>query len=414
MEILPDKKRIEENLNHLKTISENANADITRIGFTKEYRQGVEYIKKEMEKAGLAIREDSIGNIYGTIPGKKKDLPSIVSGSHLDTVRCAGAYDGIAGMIAALEVARMIKENNIELNHTYEVMGIIEEEGTRFSWAMLGSRFVSGALNKDNTRDVYDNNNQRLEEVINEYLKSQDTCEAYRKDEEILAFLELHIEQGPVLESRKIDIGIVENIVSIAWISVEVNGFSGHSGTVPMSLRQNAGIGAFSLIVKIQEYVMDNFKDALTFTVGKLELLPGSTNSIPAKCSFTMDIRSGEPGNVKAVIDYAKGLVKPIEEENNVQINLHINSMQEPVKMDNCLRELIKESAKELGLSHMSMNSGAGHDAMIFASRWKSAMIFVPCHKGITHNPAETLDMEDLRKGIDVLYNTILKLDKEL
>lgn len=409
---MADMMRIQSDIERLKTISEPCDAGTTRIGFTQTYRQGADFFKSRMEEAGLAVREDRAGNVYGRLEGTGKQLPVILSGSHLDTVRCAGAFDGIAGAVCALEAARMIKENGISLRHSFEVIGTMEEEGTRFGQVLLGSQFITGVFGESSLDTIRDSEGITLREISHAYLPAN-VCRAYRETEEILAFLELHDEQGPVLESENIDIGIVENIVAISWLTVTVTGFAGHAGTVPMPLRQDAATGACRLVNYIASHTARHYADSATATVGKLELLPGSSNCIPSKCVFTVDLRSGKMSNINELAAFIQEKAKEVAKEYNLDIEVHMDSRKDPIEMDGQLRGMIQESCERLGYSCRNMNSGAGHDAMIFSARWPAAMVFVPCIKGITHNPEEYVFPEALVKGTDVLYQTILALDNK-
>lgn len=409
---MANKMRIQSDIERLKSISEPCDQGTTRIGFTQTYREGADFFKHRLEEAGLTVREDQVGNIYGRLNGAKSELPVIVSGSHLDTVRCAGAFDGIAGAVCALEVARMLKENGVTLQHSYEVIGTIEEEGTRFGQVLLGSKFVTGVFGDKELDTISDPDGTTLREILKEYLP-MDTFPAYREKNEILAVLELHDEQGPVLETEQIDVGIVENIVAISWLTITVTGFAGHAGTVPMLLRQDAATGACRLIDSVARHTTTNYANSATATIGKLSLLPGSSNCVPSKCIFTVDLRSGKLSNIDTLTSYIKQKAEEIAKECNVGIQVQIDSRQDAIEMDKNLQAILRDSCKQLSYSYRNINSGAGHDAMVFSSVWPTAMLFVPCEKGITHNPAEFVAPGALAKGADVLYQTILALDAE-
>lgn len=408
---MADMARIQSDIEQLKKISEPCEAGTTRIGFTQTYRQGANFFKSRMLEAGLVVREDRIGNVYGRLEGSKSDLPVILSGSHLDTVRCAGAFDGVAGAVCALEVARMLKDNDVTLRHSYEVIGMIEEEGTRFGQALLGSQFITGVFGEKELDSISDPDGTTLREILQTYSPA-DTCPAYRNDDEVLAVLELHDEQGPVLEAEHIDIGIVENIVAISWLTVTVTGFAGHAGTVPMPLRQDAGTGACRLIDNIARHTAENYAHVATTTIGKLNLMPGSSNCIPSKCVFTVDLRSGQMSNVDELMAFIQKRSAEVAEECDVDIQVRIDFRKDPIEMDSKLRGLLRQSCEDLKYSYRDINSGAGHDAMVLSTRWPSAMLFVPCVKGITHNPAEHVFPEALAKGANVLYGAILALDR--
>lgn len=403
--------RIVDDIENLRVITDPCDGGTTRIGFTKKYREGAEYFKEKMREAGLEVREDKIGNVYGRFPGENDTLPAIVAGSHLDTVRNAGAYDGVAGAACALEAARMIKENNIKLNHPLEIMGIIEEEGTRFGQVLLGSKFVTGAFSDADKDKIKDEDGNTLRNVLAAY-QAEGSCPCYRESNEVLAFLEMHDEQGPLLEAKSLDIGIVEKIVAISRLTVTVNGFAGHAGTIPMPLRQDAATGASHMISRISSYTTEKYSYQATATVGQLKLLPGSSNCVPGKCIFSVDLRAGSLEIVEDVIEYIRKLGKECEDRFHVSAEIEVNSRQNPVEMNMDIRKAYQDGCKKLGYSYCNMNSGAGHDSMIFANHWPAAMFFIPCRKGITHNPEEYVTPEALVKGANLLYETILLLDK--
>ncbi|NIY48233.1 M20 family metallo-hydrolase [Cedecea colo] len=404
--------RLRKNIETLKAISEPCNGGVTRIGFTPKYREGVEYIKCQMREAGLDVVEDDIGNIYGRLAGKNPQLPAILSGSHLDTVRNAGAFDGIAGVIAALEVARMLRENNIQLDHTLEVVGFIEEEGTQFGIVLLGSRFITGEFTEEDYDRISNESGETLRDRLQAYSSDNKVIPARRQPGTIKAFIELHDEQGPLLENTHSDIGIVDNIVAIGQMVVNVHGFAGHAGTVPMTMRQDAGVAGNLLATRLTQYVIDRYPETATLTIGKFHLEPGSANCIPCECRFTLDIRSGKAAIVQEIISYVQSESIEVARHCSVAIETEETSFKEPVEMDGTLKGIIKSACEECNLTWQPMSSGAGHDAMIMAGISRAAMLFVPCVQGITHHPAECIPWEDMGKGTDVLYNTILKIDR--
>lgn len=405
--------RIKKDIETLKKISEPADGGVTRIGFTKKYREGVEYIKSRMAEYGLRTYEDDAGNIYGAIEGSDASAARIVSGSHLDTVRNAGAFDGIAGVACALEAARVIKERGLSLKHTFEVLGFIEEEGTNFGQVLLGSRFITGELS-DEKKDIFiSKDGENLRSVMTEYLQGINTVPACRKHDNILAFIEIHDEQGPVLQATGTDIGIVQNIVAISQISISIAGFAGHAGTVPMDLRQDAGVAGCTFVTRMNAFVLRNYCHSATFTVGKFSLLPHSANCIPDKCHFSIDLRAGNKEIIDEILSYLKIMATVIEKEHNVAIETTIDSFKDAVSMDDELQKVITSSCDKLGFTYKNINSGAGHDAMVMAGICRSAMIFIPCDKGITHHPLEDVAWSDMKKGAEVLLETILTLDNQ-
>lgn len=410
---------MEANKNHLKemietlySISESCEAGVQRQSYSEAYRRGVDYIRQKMDEVGLASREDSVGNVFGTMEGSEPGAPCLMSGSHLDTVRCAGAFDGIAGVVCAIEAARMIKKSGRSLRHPFTVFGTIGEEGTRFGQVLLGSQFMTGifgAEQLDILKGVEDG--KTLRHAMKEYGLSDDVNKACIDKDAVCAVLELHGEQGPVLEEEGIDIGIVEAIAGIAWLEITIKGESNHSGTVPMDRRKDAGISAYTMILELNQYITEQFCGRATMTAGQLNLSPGSSNCIPGKCVFTLDIRSGDGDILKNILEKVEICAGELK-KNGMIVEMKTLSYRDPVLMDEKLQSDIEKSCQELNLSYRYLDSGAGHDSMIFAKRWPTAMIFLPNRDGISHNPAEFIDFDAMKNGTEVLYRTIRQLDE--
>ena len=407
-------ERIMQDIETLRRITEPCECGTQRPSYTPEYRLGIDYVKARMEEFGLETREDHVGNLYGLLRGTDPSAPVIISGSHLDSVKCSGAYDGIAGVLCALEAARMIRESGQPLTHSLEVMGTVGEEGTRFGQALIGSQLVEGSWGEaelDEFRGMEDG--LTLRQAIRAYGLPGDTQGVCRRHEPVKAFVELHAEQGPVLENAGISIGVVENIVAISWLHVTVHGIASHPGTIPMSVRSDACASACKMIFAVTDYAREKYDGDATVTTGKQEVFPGNTNCIPSRCDFTIDIRTCNG-------DYRDDLVRFILEQKDVvakscrvEIEVQEEMRKSPTALDPMVQQCIEDSCKKLGYSWRRMNSGAGHDAMIFARIWPTGMVFLPSHKGLTHHPDELIPPEDLAKGADVLYETFRLLDAQ-
>lgn len=411
---MADQKRIYQDIETLRKISEPCPFGTQRPSYTPEYREGVEYVKGRMREFGLEVREDTVGNLYGVIRGSDPNAPSIISGSHLDSVKCSGAFDGIAGVICALEAARMVSESHIPLRHTFEVIGTVGEEGTRFGQVLIGSQFIEGSFGQqelDSFKGVEDGIS--LRDAIHSYGLSADPQGACRRDDNVKAFIELHAEQGPILENKGKIIGIVEQIVAISWLEVTVHGLASHPGTIPMDCRKDAGIGAFHLICDVNQYATEHYNGVATITAGRLNLLPGSTNCIPSECDFTLDIRTCSEEARNDLIRYTMETARRVVKESRVDIEVREAVHRDSIPTDPHIEDLVEKAAKKLGYSSMRMYSGAGHDAMIFNRIWKSGMIFLPSHNGLTHHPDELIYYDNMEKGANVLYEVIRMLDEE-
>ncbi len=402
--------RLSKDIATLKTFSEPGKAGVHRMSFTPEYRRAVDYMKDQMLRLGMDVRENGMGVLYGTLAGSDPDAPPIVSGSHLDTVPGGGAFDGAAGAVAALEVARMLRESGRPLRHPYQAACFVEEEGATFGVGCLASAFISGERGgADLDGLVFEG--RTLRETLREYgASAKDIC---RKGEKAKAFVELHIEQGPILENENLSIGIVESIVGAQNVAVRVTGEAGHAGTTPMKVRKNAGIAACGLILAAHAYVREKYWEDLVLTVGKITLLPGGTNVIPGEAQYRYDLRSHRVDAIKDVVAFIGRKAAEIAEEEKVAIQVTPASLRKPTWMSGHVKDLIEQSVKELGYSYKRMNSGAGHDTMKIARIWDTGMIFVPSERGLSHNPAENTKLEDLARGVDVLYGVVRRLDGE-
>ena len=406
--------RLKTEIETLKGISEPCRCGTTRQSYSAAYKEGTAYIKGVMEDCGLTVHEDGVGNVIGTLTGTEPGLAKILSGSHLDTVRCAGAFDGIAGVVCAAEAARLVRESGMPLRHTFQVLGMIGEEGTRFGKALLGSQFIAGIYGEEQLDEFIGIEDKKtMRQAMTEYGLSGDLKGVSRKEDAVKAFLEIHGEQGPVLEQEEKQIGVVDTIVGLSWLVVKVKGQAGHSGTVPMNLRRDAGTGAFHLICRIHDYVCDMYSGRATLTAGQVSLLPGSMNSIPGECEFSLDIRSGEEEILRDILEHLTEFAGEVREKYALDVEVRELTRKEPVKMNAALAGGIEDVCKELGFTSMRLNSGAGHDSMIFAKLWDTAMIFLPNRDGISHHPDEWIDYEAMAAGSRVLYQMIRKLDEE-
>lgn len=408
-----NKTHLKEMIETLFSISEPCEAGVQRQSYSTAYRQGVDYVRKKMAEIGLDSREDTVGNVFGTLKGTDASLPCIMSGSHLDTVRCAGGFDGIAGVVCAMEAARMIKESGQPLMHNFTAVGTVGEEGTRFGQVLLGSQFMTGVFgekNLDTIRGIEDH--KTLRETIKDYGIRDKAEESCIEKDAVYAVVELHGEQGPVLEEENTEIGIVRAIAGIVWLEITVTGESNHSGTVPMDKRKDAGICAYRIILELNDYITEQYCGKATMTAGQLQLSPGSSNCIPGKCVFTLDIRSGDGDILKDLLEKMDICVEK-QRKNGMIVEVETLSYREPVQMDSGIQAMIEKSCQDLKFSCRYMDSGAGHDSMIFAKRWPTAMIFLPNRDGISHNPAEYIDYDAMKKGTEVLYQTIRRLDEQ-
>lgn len=401
--------RVIKDIETLSSFNATPGNGVTRLSFTKEDKMAREYIKQQMESAGLKVWEDGYSNLFGRREGKDPNAPVIMIGSHFDSVINGGAFDGAAGLVAALEVLRVFEEKNIETYYPIEVVAMNDEEGVRFGTGVSNSRAMVGLIDEEELDRVMDKDGVSLRRAMENFGITPDLKNAKRPEGSIKAFIELHIEQGPVLEDNNKDIGLVETIVGLDRYDVKVKGKSGHAGTTPMNNRKDALVTASKLILEINR-IAKEVGDGTVGTVGELEVSPNASNVIPGYVQFSVDVRSTKEENIKGVYDEFLKEIDIIKKEEDVDIEITKSLYIPPINMHKDIIDTMEEISSRLGYRYMRMNSGAGHDAMNMAKIAPTSMIFVPSKNGLSHHPDEWTDYEDLKKGIEVMLNTVLEL----
>ncbi len=410
-EIRTDFHRIKKDIESISEFTSTPTEGVTRLPFTKEDKMAKSYLKERMEEAGLSIREDGVGTLIGKYQGTLKNAPSIIIGSHLDSVKNGGAFDGVAGIVAALEVARFLNSEAIKTKYPIEIVIMNDEEGVRFKSGMLSSRAITGKITEEELDKYLDENGISIRQAMIDFGIEPNLKNAKYKEGSIKAYLELHIEQGPILESYKKKIGIVKTIVGLAVYKVTISGKAGHAGTTPMDLRADALLTAAKAIDKLNSIVEEVAGDTVG-TVGELYVYPGVANVIPGNVDFFVDLRSSNEENIKTVLAKFKKELKVLENEIGVKTRTKETFYAQPVELSNSIAKEIEKQTKLLGYEYMVMNSGAGHDAMIMAEFTDVGMIFVPSKNGISHTPNEWTDYERIQEGVELLINTVIALNK--
>jgi allantoate deiminase len=403
-----DAKRISARIEELATCS-STSVGVTRLPFTAESTKAEKLVEEWMKAAGMSVRKDSLNNIIGRYEGKDPSAPVLMIGSHLDSVIEAGKFDGILGVITGIEVVQTLQDNGIILDYPIEVVGFCDEEGVRFHSTFLGSKAIAGTFTAE---DLERADEQGI--TIAEALKGIGIADPYayknasRTQEELLAYLELHIEQGPVLEKKNEPVGVVSGIAGATRFSFEIIGKPGHAGTVPVAIRQDALLGASDLISYIEKIAIQN--EPLVATVGKLTVGPGASNVIPGLVTGTLDIRDLNVERKQKAIDAILTESKRVAEARGLQITFDQVMEADPVYCNEQMITLIEESISEQSGSVVRLVSGAGHDAMAMADVTNVAMIFVRCKDGLSHHPDEFVTVEDMGAGAKVLYSTVIKI----
>ena len=399
-------KLIEDNiikaLDALQKFTATPGFGVTRFPYTKEARDACSYLKKRMEAVGLAVRMDNSGAVIGRLEGKSP--ATIMIGSHFDSVKHGGAYDGIAGVVCAIEVARLLKESGMELGYSLEVIATNDEEGARFNAGLFTGKALLGQLTCEELKTQVDVDGISVYQAMAAYgLKPEEIAEHKRDD--IKAFIEIHIEQGPVLEAARKEIGIVDVIVGIKRARIRINGRADHAGTMPMHMRKDALEQATKVISKIGDRAR-LFRNCVA-TVGFLQVEPNVMNIIPQSVTFVVDIRGVDEESIMAQYYSLLADLDKMSLESGLTYDVENLLYAEPVLMDEEIKGHFEMSCITREFEYMHLPSGAGHDAQIFGVKLPAAMLFVPSAGGRSHCPEEKSEASDLAKAVLVAYDAV-------
>lgn len=399
--------RLLERIEQLSKIGRTEDGGVTRFSYTKDEADANELVKSYMEQAGLETTYDSVGNLIGIKRGKA-GYPTILLGSHIDTVPNGGKYDGALGVLAAIEVLHSMAEHKIELNHTVKIYAFNDEEGSRFGIGMIGSRAVAGTLTPE-MLEKKDSNGISLKQAMKQAGFHPDSIEQAKLDD-VKCYLELHIEQGKVLESCNVGVGIVSGIAGPLWLKVKVAGLAEHAGATPMDQRKDALAGASEMILAI-ENLAKKYPEAVA-TVGSINVHPNGTNVIPGYTEFTIDIRHVQESTRNQLEHEIKQAIDLIAKMRGLSYEIEELQRVTPCPCSESIQDVIKTSIEEQGLQAVTLPSGAGHDGMQFKDKWPIGMIFVRSKDGLSHNPKEFSSQEDILLAAKVFYRTLQQLDE--
>ncbi len=405
-------QRLSETLESLGRIGETPEG-MQRIAFSPADVEGREFVKSLMTEAGLNVRVDTAGNVIARREGSVGGLPTIGMGSHTDTVPKGGQYDGALGVLAAIECVQSLKDEGISTRHPLEVLIYTNEEGTQFRRWLYGSRAMAGLMEDEDLTCVDELGvpiGDRLKDIGGDVSR---IGEAVRSPEEFSAYLELHIEQGPVLHRTGIDIGDVTAITGRIGMNVSVRGFANHAGTTPMGHRRDALMAATHVIQSVNRIATDE-EMCRVGTVGMVEVSPNAENVIPGRVDISVEFRDETTQRIRQAADRFREVCDSLCQRWDVTIDIEEIGLAAPAPMHDDVRSVIRDSARKLGLSFSSLPSGAGHDAQSMAEITRAGMIFVPSVNGISHSPHEYTSPEDCTNGANVLLQTLLSLDAEL
>lgn len=399
MELDTITERIRSDLKYLERFTATPGNGCTRLPFTEEARGAVGFIREQMERAGLSVKEDAAGNVFGILIGEDREAPCVMMGSHYDSVTSGGNFDGIAGVIGAIETARQLKERGVKLKRNYVAAGFCDEEGIRFGTGFFGSGSMLGNRDTEYCRRVKDPDGVSVYEAMKEYgLDPEKIGDAKWKDGSIGYFIESHVEQGPVLDAEKIELGLVDCIAGIQRYMVTVNGRADHAGTTPMDMRQDAVEAASKVISGLPDWAR-KMNDETVATVGYIHVSPGGMNIVAEKVEFSVDIRSRNNGHIDEIAAQMKKALDQAVAVYDGSYEIEEKLTITPVGMSGHLIEIMEEACKNRGFSYKKMASGAGHDALEIGQVIPSVMVFVASKGGRSHCPVESSKYEDLAKA---------------
>ena len=399
--------RIQQHITELSKFGTNPEGGVSRVAFSDADIQGREYVKKLMQEAGLVVRVDTAGNIIGRREGSNPKLSAILIGSHTDSVPHGGNYDGDVGVMGAIEVAQTLSERRVGLKHPLEVIDFANEEG-----GTVGSLAMMGGL-KPAALDLMTHSGKTIRDGIRAIGGDPDRlAEAQRKPGDYAAYVELHIEQGAILDESDIDIGVVEGIVGIHWWDVTVQGVANHAGTTPMNRRHDAMLSAAEFVLAVNR-VATSIPGRQVATVGRIRAEPGAPNVIPGKVVMSLEIRDLAAAKMAAVYDAVRAEAEKIAQARQTPISFkELETSSVPAPTDPRMQRIIANAAKSLNLTSKVMPSGAGHDAQEIAHIAPAGMIFVPSVGGVSHSPQEFTSQQDMANGANVLLQTVLAIDR--
>lgn len=402
---LVNSDRLWESIESLAQIGRTAAGGVCRIAYSQEDIQARNLIRDWMIELGMNVRIDTAGNIIGTYPGKFPQAPALATGSHLDTVPAGGRYDGTYGVLAGLEVVRVLKEQNLQLNHPLEVMVFTDEEGST-----LGSKAMSG--NVVSNPDYYCRTDGTKIQTCLEKIGGnwERIGEAKRYSKEIAAFVELHIEQGPVLETADKQIGVVQGIVGQRRFKISVTGSPRHAGTTPMTMRQDALVAASQIVLVVNRLARTPGQQVAT--VGWMQVYPNAVNTVPGLVEMKLDVRDLSNDRIDELLAQLDREMKAIATSRRVQVTIEPRLRNEPALAPRHIQQAIVEVCEELEMSYLHLPSRASHDAQELANFTDIGMIFVPSTAGVSHAETEYTSPEQCARGTNILLHTLLKLDR--
>jgi N-carbamoyl-L-amino-acid hydrolase len=410
MKIEVDAERLAEEIDALAAITDAEPPAVTRVVFTEQDLRARAWLKERCSDAGLTIREDAVGNTFIRWEGPRSDLPPVATGSHIDAIPNAGKFDGVVGVLGGLEAIRALQRSGFTPDRSIELIQFTAEEPTRFGVGCIGSRLLAGVLGPDADEELRGSDGETLRTARTRAGFAGDLASVRLRQGYYSAFVELHIEQGPVLELEGIGIGIVTNIVGPASFFITVEGQGGHAGGVLMPDRHDALSGAAELIVKIEALARGSGSTDTVATVGICDVHPGAINSIPSRVKLGVDLRDTDGQRRDRVMGEIRTAGQQIAQQRQLQITIQMLNADEPAVSSPQVLAAIAQACQEEGLESRRIVARAYHDSSFMAQIAPMAMIFIPCRGGVSHRPDEYASMEHLVGGVKVLARSLAAL----
>ena len=407
-------KRFEANFNAISEFGALKGGGLTRLAFSKEDLEARKFLINLIEKNGFKLKIDNVGNIFAIYDdGCEADAKPVCVGSHIDSVPNGGFYDGTLGVMAGLEALSSIKEAGIKLKRPLWLINFSCEESSRFKTATIGSKIISGKLSQQRLHELKDEDGISLFEAMSVAgFKPQNLDEAILKENSLHAYLELHIEQGPVLERSDISVGVVSGIAAPIRFEITIHGKADHSGATPMNMRSDALLAASHIIIAANKFAKN--KKTAVATVGYVHAKPGVLNVVPGEARLGVDLRDIDKKSLNELNLELRNFIKELSCELKFSYEIRELSSDEPVKLSEHAINLLEDEAAKLGVKTLTLPSGAGHDAMNLTKLANSVgMLFIPCVDGISHNTKEAINFKDAVAATKILTNALIRLSNE-
>lgn len=401
-------ERLWQMLMDMAKIGATSKGGNTRLALTDEDISGRALLLEWAKQINLSIHYDEVGNLILRRSGQDHTALPIVMGSHLDTQPKGGRFDGIYGVLAGMEVLQRLEEQNIVTAHPLELVVWMNEEGARFTPAMMGSAAFAGILPK---QQVYDTTDKNGISVYSELVRTGQLGD-HPLTRPFQAYYEAHIEQGPVLETNQISIGVVTGGQAILWLDVETQGKAAHAGTTPMNMRKDTMVGTAEMIVAVEKCILEKFPQGLV-TFGEMQVANSSRNTIPGQIQWTIDLRHPDDAALNVMEVETRAILSRLATERDLDVQVSQHWLSPATYFDKTCVATVQAAVNSLGYSNQPIVSGAGHDAINIAKHCPTTMIFIPCIDGLSHNEAEDIYMQDAAQGADVLLNAILNYDAQ-